>query len=822
MISELTRRSKLIQEIDSLRYQVRDLQKDCVDSISRYEGDLFGKRERTQIFEHVVKNVNDSIVITDMQRRIIIVNRSFCDTYGYDAEKVIGQEVSFIWSEKNRENNVEEVFAPCNLSGWKGELLSRKQDGSEFPVYVTTSVIKDETGYPKAIAGIICDMSKQKQLKNQLLQSEKNKSLDVLVGGITYNFNTILNVVMGYASMLEETGLEHERLERYVSGITDAAERGTHLIHQLMTYIEKLPVHYQDVSVHDVIDETTGKMMQVFPDNITFSVGLEPHNLIIRADRNQICQVLFNLFLNAREAMPHGGEIRIRTEIIHGDEIRDRFVGVKDREYVRVVVEDTGTGIDEEIQSRIFDPFFTTKEEGTGVGLGLPLVGSIVESHNGFIDVTSARKCGATFSVYFPLERFEEKTKSFVEEATEKDTILVVEDEMSMRLLLSEKLEEAGYNVVQAADGIEALEIFDREGNGLGAVLLDIGLPRFSGYETFIKMRERNAGIPVIITSGYSDPDVKRAIEIAGARLFVQKPYKFDHILKVLREVIKPKNNQPDLEPIYALQKITDNAKQKPLGNDLPEIDLKSDDEISSTVKSIYDFMKQRQERLQRVLHFSSLTSHELRTPLTIIRNQLEYGLQSDVSIDNLKDIVASTYDEIIRLHHLVNDLLTISTLQAGTLKLEKKDVDFHTFIKDIYDEVLLLSREKDISVVLARGPQVKVHCDPRRIRQVLFNLIENALKYTPEKGRIRISYQSYDNVVEFKISDTGPGIPSELVGRIFEPFYQVSSDDREIHQGAGLGLALVRWIVEAHDGTVNVDSEEGKGTTFTITLPKR
>lgn len=273
-------------------------------------------------------------------------------------------------------------------------------------------------------------------------------------------------------------------------------------------------------------------------------------------------------------------------------------------------------------------------------------------------------------------------------------------------------------------------------------------------------------------------------------------------------------------KPLRDLKKNTEKAESLPISNAFPPMLMDDNDEVSETVAYIHRFIWQRHAKLQQVLHFSSLTSHELRTPLTIIRNQLEDGLQSDVTLQYLKDIVASTYDEIIRLHHLINDLLTISTLQAGTLKLEKTDIAFHTFIKDFYDEALLLSREKNLSIVLARGPHVIIQCDPGRMRQVCFNLIDNAIKYTPENGRIYLSYQRINDHLEFKIADTGLGISSSQIGKIFEPFYQASRHEQKVHRGAGLGLSLVQWVVEAHNGTIDVESEEGKGTTFTIRLP--
>ncbi len=500
--------------------------------------------EKTPMFEQVVKSANDAIVITDLQNNIIFVNQTFCEIYGYTSEEVIGKPVGIIWSGKNTDEKIEGVFSGADHAEWEGELYNRKKDGAEFPVYVSSSVIKDETCNPIAVAGIIRDISKQKKVQEQLRQSQKMESLSVLVGGIAHNFNNILGVIMGYASMLENPSIERDKLDRNVRVITEAAERGAHLVQQLMAYIKKSPIKFSDVAVNEVIGEMTEMVMQTFPQTITFSVDLDSREPVIHADKNQFRQVLFNLFLNARDAMPRGGTITVVSDVMRGSKLKEKFEKAKDVDYVQIDVNDSGVGMDEEIQSRIFDPFFTTKEVGQGVGLGLPMVYGIIDSHNGFVDVKSTLDEGSTFSVYIPLLRFENGTKPEIEEEIDEpisgeETILIVEDEESLRILLAERLMDSGYTVLQAGDGLEAIEIFEQHGKSLSAIILDIGLPKLGGYETFLHIRERNPNIPIIIASGYNDPDAKLAIETAGARLFVQKPYKFSHILKVVREVIE-------------------------------------------------------------------------------------------------------------------------------------------------------------------------------------------------------------------------------------------------------------------------------------------
>jgi two-component system, cell cycle sensor histidine kinase and response regulator CckA len=499
--------------------------------------------ERIKIFEHVVKSANDCIIIADLNNYILFVNRSFCDTYLYHPEEVIGKHLKLLWSPRNADTKLEDIFPENEKKGWEGELISIRKDGTEFPIYLSTSVIKDESGNPIAVAGIVRDITKQKQLEDQLRQSQKMESLSVLVGGIAHNFNNILSVIMGYAALLEDPKLDREKLDRNVRTITEATERGAHLVHQLMTYIKKSPVRFENVSVNEVLEEMTEMAIQTFPKTLIFSLDIDPRNPVVHADRNQFRQVLFNLYLNARDAMPHGGTISIRTDIVSGESLRDTFVHVRDTEYVRISINDTGIGMDAEIQNRIFDPFFTTKEIGKGVGLGLPMVHGIVESHDGFIDVDSTLDKGSTFTVYFPLLRFEERRPEPVpverkQTASIKDTILIVEDEESMRALLVDTLQDNNFTALQAEDGVQALELFEQYIDSIAAVILDIGLPRLGGYETFLQMHAMNPKIPVIIASGYNDPDAQLTLEAAGAKYFIQKPYKFSQILKTIRTVI--------------------------------------------------------------------------------------------------------------------------------------------------------------------------------------------------------------------------------------------------------------------------------------------
>jgi signal transduction histidine kinase len=264
----------------------------------------------------------------------------------------------------------------------------------------------------------------------------------------------------------------------------------------------------------------------------------------------------------------------------------------------------------------------------------------------------------------------------------------------------------------------------------------------------------------------------------------------------------------------------TAELERHPLTKPLPALDPLGDPELQKIADGFNRALESIRQSIHQVHSYTSLTSHELRTPLAIIRNQLEDGMRSDVPAKRLRSIVASAYDEIIRMNHIVNDLLMLSTLQAGTMRLEIADMELHHFLKDFYDEMLILSREKNIRVVMAKGPQVTIRADIIRLRQLFFNLLDNSIKNTPEQGRIHLIYEVSDGSVVISFSDNGRGIPQEHLARIFDSFYQGDVEYSQIQEGAGLGLSLVRWIVEAHNGKIDVQSAVGEGTTFRITLP--
>jgi signal transduction histidine kinase len=272
--------------------------------------------------------------------------------------------------------------------------------------------------------------------------------------------------------------------------------------------------------------------------------------------------------------------------------------------------------------------------------------------------------------------------------------------------------------------------------------------------------------------------------------------------------------------PARALRKHVENLFHQPRHLPLPPVPDFAHHDTNELVDRIHAIIKDVHESRSHALTFSSMASHEMRTPLSIIRNQLESALAASNNEPVLQKAIASAYDEVLRLSGTVEDLLNLSTLQAGGVNLNLTYFSLNEFLKTLYDEALFLTRPKDITAVLAKGPQVTLQADAGRLRQVFLNLLDNSIKNTPIHGRIRITYEVQNDDVVIVFSDTGRGISPENLPRIFDPFFRENSQETEM-RGSGLGLSLVKWIIESHGGRVTVESALGTGTSFFIRIPR-
>ncbi|MGD1044148.1 MAG: PAS domain S-box protein [Bacteroidota bacterium] len=396
----------------------------------------------------------------------------------------------------------------------------------------------------KAMLEVFQDITEQKKLQQELMQNQKMLSIGTLAGGIAHDFNNILGIILGYISILPSMKDNQQKFSDGVSAIKQAVDRGAGLVRQILTFARKTEIAFEPLDVPDLTQELVSMLQQTFPKIITFNKEIETQLPMINADHAQIHQILLNLCVNARDAMPNGGVITIKAHIAAGDKLRERFTTANEQFYICITVSDTGTGMDETTLNRIFDPFFTTKEKGKGTGLGLSVVYGVVQAHHGFVDVESAVESGTTFQIYLPVPKesitaLEAGKAGLVPGGTEM--LLIVEDEDLLLDMVQILLEAHGYTVLTAKDGMEAVNVYNQHAHEIALVISDMGLPKLSGDGEFKKLKEINPAVKMILASGYFEPNMKATLENAGACGFLQKPYIIEDVLGIIRKTLDGK-----------------------------------------------------------------------------------------------------------------------------------------------------------------------------------------------------------------------------------------------------------------------------------------
>jgi two-component system cell cycle sensor histidine kinase/response regulator CckA len=384
----------------------------------------------------------------------------------------------------------------------------------------------------------------RRQSQEQLLQSQRLEALGTLVGGIAHDFNNILNVISGHVSLMERWRESPERFLKSFEAVRKATERGAGTARQLLTFARKVDVVMQPVKVEEVVNELVSFLKGTFPEKITLRVEIGPGIPAILADSNQIHQALFNLCLNSRDAIAKAGTISIVVKNIGQELVKGHSREAEAERYVQISVSDTGSGMDSETLSHIFEPFFTTKANGRGTGLGLSVVFGIMKAHNGLIDVESKTGQGTSFSLYFPVVPLTadippgKKTRTEIPKG-HGELILVIEDEEPLRDFLKTVLEESGYGVILASDGIKGLQTYREEMDNINLVLLDMGLPKMSGNEVLEELVLLNPHVKVLSASGYIEPEVKSGAFDIGALDFLPKPYMIEDLLVKIHDVLQ-------------------------------------------------------------------------------------------------------------------------------------------------------------------------------------------------------------------------------------------------------------------------------------------
>jgi PAS domain S-box-containing protein len=430
-------------------------------------------------------------------------------------------------------------------SGRTEELEERYlQEGQERWVYTIKTPVKNEAGEVVGILGIFWDTTERKNLEAQLIQSQKMEAVGLLAGGIAHEFNNILGGILGYASLMRLKMEPDHPFWGYVETIEKSSQRAALLTSQLLGFARKGKYDLRLLNLNLLAEDTLAIVRQTFDRAVTVEARLAEGLPKVEGDTMQLQQVLMNLCINARDAMPKGGSLVLTTrteQVAEGDERIP--LESKPGLYVLLSVADTGCGMDEETLAKIFEPFFTTKEKGKGTGLGLAMVYGVVKNHGGFVTVRSEVGLGSAFTLHLPAAEKPSERRPEALAAPEKSrgavsdqTILVVDDEESIRSLARDILEGEGYRVLLAENGARALEVYREHQGEIGLVVLDLIMPKLGGGEVFLKLKEMDPGVHVLVSSGYSQEGKAQEILSGGALGFVQKPFHVRDLISQVRQ----------------------------------------------------------------------------------------------------------------------------------------------------------------------------------------------------------------------------------------------------------------------------------------------
>jgi two-component system cell cycle sensor histidine kinase/response regulator CckA len=523
-----------------------------IDVTSRIAAEeaLRGSEERYRRF--VEEDLTGNLIMRP-DGSIITCNPAFARIFGFDSiEEARAANFLSLLHTKNEGAELLASLRP-NESTERHELEMQQRDGDL--VYVATKFIGsfDEAGRLTELKGYFFNDTKRKRLEQQLIQAQKMEGLGTLAGGIAHDFNNILAIILGHTIRLEDWKKHPEQMPEAIKVIRDAVARGASLVQQLLTSARQTEARFTPLDLNALVQELERMLGATFPKTINFVLQLHPGLPPAKADRSQIHQVLLNLCVNARDAMPNDGTITLATGVVSGEELRVSFGGVNAERYVFVRVTDTGTGISKRVKPHIFEPFYTTKERGKGTGLGLSVVYGVVNNHRGVVQVDSEPGRGTTFSIYLPLGSAAEPAsadgRSAGPEHDPARTVMLVEDEEMLRELGVMLLEADGYRVLAAKDGVEAVEMFEAHADEIGLVVCDLGLPRLGGRDVFLRMKEIKPSVRTIVASGYLEPNLRTEILRAGVIDTVQKPYDFRDLIERIRSIIGEPQTEDDSQP---------------------------------------------------------------------------------------------------------------------------------------------------------------------------------------------------------------------------------------------------------------------------------
>lgn len=497
-------------------------------------------RAETQ-YQMIIQTALDGFLVVDKNGRVLEANDAYCAMTGYSRDDLCAMSLIDVEEALSPEEIERMITQIIQYGGIHFESRHRCKDGKIIELDISITYSPDKGG---RFFSFLRDITGRRILEDQLRQSQKMETVGQLAGGIAHDFNNILTVISGYSSLMQMDSSLSDEQKKKVDEIASSAERASQLTHGLLAFSRKQPLIMRHENLNDIVQHVHKFLARIIGEDITFQSSCCGAELPIVADRGQIEQVLINLATNARDAMSGGGVFTVKSDrAVLDSSFKDYHnYTVPPGNYALLTVSDTGTGISKEHIDHIFEPFFTTKEVGKGTGLGMAIIYGIVKQHNGFINVYSESSHGTTFRIYLPMD---EKANSLqttkaelVAPAGGSETILVAEDEPSVRVFVAKVLENHGYKVVLAEDGVDVVEKFKVHQDIIRLILMDMIMPKKNGKEAYEEISRIKPGVKLLFSSGYTADFIKDRGVSEDAFELIMKPMQPMELLRRVRDML--------------------------------------------------------------------------------------------------------------------------------------------------------------------------------------------------------------------------------------------------------------------------------------------
>ncbi|WP_315791524.1 PAS domain S-box protein [Fischerella sp. JS2] len=521
--------------------QVRDVNDQYFGRLYIFEDITARKQAEQQVREQaaLLDIATDAIVLKDLSNQILLWNKSAENLYGWHSEEAIGKYADELFAHEPL-SLLREIHNTVLEQGfWQGELHKTNKAGQKIIVESRWTLVRDEHQQPKSILIVDTDITQKKELEKQFLRAQRMESIGTLASGIAHDLNNVLSPILMSVQLLK-IKCQDRRDHQILAIVENNAKRGANLVKQVLSFARGIEGDRTVLQVKHLILEMKQIVEQTFPKSITVNTEIPPDLWSVCGDNTQLHQVLMNLCLNARDAMPTGGNITISAQNIVIDENYAKMhLDAKEGSYIVLKVTDTGVGISQEILDRIFEPFFTTKEFGKGTGLGLSTVMGIVKGHGGFITVSSTLSKGTKFKVYLPAvqTQTESPSEDLAMPNGQGQWILVVDDEVAVREITTTSLENHNYKVLTASDGIEAVALYAQHKDKISAAIIDMMMPNMDGTTTINTLLKMNPLLRIIAVSGLATGEQILLNKNTKRTVFLPKPYTAQELLKTLHVI---------------------------------------------------------------------------------------------------------------------------------------------------------------------------------------------------------------------------------------------------------------------------------------------